>query len=146
MSAAAADRAISRMVRVLNELGQLPRKLAVAAAPEVTNLLHAQFDAGKDPYGRPWKPLAASTLRRGRRPPPLTKTGKLRDGTVARPMSGGRIGLTLRIGAPYGVYHQLGNSRLPQRQIFPGHVMPATWRRVFDEQAKALARRAREGL
>jgi hypothetical protein len=138
------DRAISRMIRVVNELGAVPRKLAVAAAPEITKLMHAQFAEGKDPYGRPWKPLAKSTIARGRRNPPLTATGKLRDGTVAKPMTGGRIGIALRIGAPYGIFHQGGRGRPPQRLIFPQHVMPATWRRVLTEQARILAQRARE--
>ncbi len=142
-TAAQAIAALERVRRVVNELGQLPRKLAVASAPEITNLLHRQFDEGKDPYGRAWKKLAKSTLARGRRPPPLTRTGKLRNGTVAKPMTGGRIGLTLRVGVPYGIFHQEGRGRPPRREILPTRGMPAAWRRVLKEQAALLAARAR---
>lgn len=141
-TAAQSIAALARIRRVVDELGQLPRKLAIASAPEITKLLRAQFDEGKDPYGRPWRPLAKSTIARGRRPPPLTKTGKLRDGTVARPMAGGRIGLTLRVGAPYGVFHQQGRGRPPRREILPTRGMPAAWRRVLTEQSRLLAERA----
>jgi hypothetical protein len=142
-TAAQAIAALGRIQRVVDELGQLPRKLAVAAAPDITAMLHQQFVDGKDPYGRAWKPLAKSTVAKGRRNPPLYgPTRKLADGTMAKPMTGGRIGLTLIVGAPYGIFHQQGRGRPPRREILPTRGMPAAWRRALDTQAKLLARRA----
>jgi hypothetical protein len=57
-------------------------------------------------------------------------------------MAGGRAGLTLRVGAPYGIYHQQGRGRPPRREILPTHGMPAAWRRVLTEQALLIAQRA----
>lgn len=144
-TAAEAIAKLEYVIRVVDELGDLPRRLAVAAAPEITKLQRAQFTLGQDPYGRPWKSLAMATLRRGRRPPPLTaETKQLRDGTDTIPMLASRIGLRHRVMAAYGVHHQYGAPRahLPKREILPTRGLPESWRRVLDEQAKLLARRA----
>ena len=131
-------------IRVVDQLGGLPRKLVVAAAPKITELQRAQFTNGLDPYGRPWKLLAKSTIKRGRRNPPLTAaTKRLRDGTITTPIVG-RIGLRHRVAAPYGVHHQYGAPRanLPKREILPTQGLPPAWERILDDQALLLARRA----
>lgn len=132
-------------IRVVDKLGGLPRRLAVAAAPRITALQRAQFTAGTDPYGRPWKLLAKATIRRGRRNPPLTDgTKALRDGTKTTALSGSRIGLRHRVEAGYGVHHQHGapRSNLPKREILPTKGLPETWRKVLDETAAELAAEA----
>ena len=148
VNAQGAVAALQRVIRAVEELGRLPKKLAVASATPITNLLHEEFDKGQDPYGRPWKPLAKSTIRRGRRPPPLSKTKTLRNNTKAVPMRGSRIGLTLVVGAPYGIFHQESKNqkRLPRREFLPTRGMPQSWRKVLDTQAKRIADQAFAGV
>lgn len=143
-----ADEAIAKLeyaIRVLDRIGDLPRQLAVAAAPEITKLQKAQFTNGTDPYGRPWQPLAESTLKKGRTEPPLTDTKALRDGTDTVPVVGGRIALSHRVAAPYGIYHDSPrprSSNLPRRMILPSEGLPKAWSDVLDTQANILAQRA----
>lgn len=141
-------KALRDVRRVVDELGQLPRRIAVAAAPDITRELARQFTTGTDPYGKPWAPLKPSTLRQ-HGPPPLTYKGKLSGGTAAHPMTGGRLGLTIRIGARYGAFHQIGfrvgRTRVPARKILPSRGMPAAWRAILNRHARELAARAVRG-
>jgi phage gpG-like protein len=134
---------------VVNELGTLPRKLSVQAAPLISAELRSQFVTGVDPYGSPWAPLKPSTLRK-HGPPPLTDTRRLRDNTKATPMTGGRIGIIAIVGAKYGAFHQVGfrvgRARVPARRILPNRGMPAAWRRILDERARFIAARARGAI
>jgi len=138
---------LGRLERVIEELAYAPRKVAVVAAPKLTRLLQQQFRRGEDPYGRPWAPLRPSTLARGRRPPPLTDTRRLRDGTKATPYPGGRAGIRLKVGRPYGYFHQVGfrvgRTRVPPRRILPQFGMPAAWREALAEAAREVGRQAR---
>jgi hypothetical protein len=141
-TAAHAIASLEYAIKVVDQLGRLPERLAVAAAPKITELQKAQFDAGVDPYGQAWKALARRTLAKGRRPPPLTDKRRLRNGTGTWPLVGHR--LLHRVNAPYGIHHQYGAPRanLSQRMILPTKGLPPAWRRILDEQAKILARRA----
>jgi hypothetical protein len=113
---------------------------AGVANPRITRALQSQFRQGVDPYGSPWAPLSPNT--RGRKPPPLTDTGKLKQGTKARPGVGGRAGLHLVLGAEYGIFHQTGTRNMPARRILPTRGMPAEWRGILESRARMLARRA----
>jgi hypothetical protein len=61
-------------------------------------------------------------------------------------MTGGRIGLTIRIGARYGAFHQVGfrvgKTKVKPRKILPSQGMPSSWRAILDRHARELARRA----
>lgn len=143
-------KALQDVRKTVDALGRLPHALSVAVAPDITALLRRQFLDGVDPYGTPWAPLKPSTLKQ-HGPPPLTaKTKQLRDGTVATPMEGVRIGLTLRVGARYGAFHQIGfrvgKTKVPARKVLPNRGIPAAWRAVLDRRAREIAARAvREG-
>ena len=141
-------RALRDVRKTVDLLGRLPHNLAVAAAPDITALLRRQFLEGVDPYGRPWAPLKPSTLKQ-HGPPPLTNKGALRDGTEATPMQGVRIGLTLRVGARYGAFHQIGfrvgKTKVPPRRVLPNRGIPAAWRAALDRRARELAARAVRG-
>lgn len=137
---AVALREIGRLEQVIDELGTLPRKLAVEAAPKLTRLLQREFSQGVNPYGRTWARLA--TGKRSH----LTKTGKLRDGTKATPMLGGRMGIRLVLGARYGYFHQVGTRSMPARKILPDRGLPRAWRDVLDASALRIARRAAQRL
>jgi hypothetical protein len=142
-----ADQAVAKldyMIRSLERLAVVPRQLAVAAAPEITRLQRAQYAAGTDPYGKAWKALAASTIKKGRRPPPLTDTRRMKNTTITIPLFAGRIGLRHFVHAPYGIHHQHGAPRanLPKREILPTRGLPPSWRIVLDAQVRVLAGRA----
>lgn len=132
-------------MRSVEQLAYVPRKVAVVAAPKITRLLRQQFRNGTDPYGRAWRPLRPATVAKGRRPPPLTETGDLRDGTKAKVA---RAGIRLSVRSPYGVYHQTGfvNARtgrhVAPRRILPQFGLPAAWTSVLREASRHAFRSA----
>jgi hypothetical protein len=128
---------MGRLEALIGELAQMTRAVSRIAAPRLTMLIQRQFAAGTDPYGRQWRRLAD-----GRRSH-LTRTGRLRRGTAVRQMQGGRAGLRLVLGAPYGYFHQVGTVHHPARRIFPQRGMPAAWRAVLEDAVRRAARDAR---
>lgn len=123
------DSAISAIQAMARDLRAMPmavrNRVSVAVKDEINLLLQEQFDGGFDPDGRPWAPLAMSTLRRGRHSPPLTDTGRMRAHVRAV-----RVGTNVAIESePPAVYHQSGTSRMPRRQIWPDTLsgMPARY-------------------
>ena len=132
---------IGRLQKTIEELATLPRAVARISAPKLSKLMAKQFSSGCDPYGRPWRPITATTkrLRKGRKGGrPLTDTGRLRAGTG---VSVTRSGAKLVIGAPYGAFHQTGTKNMPARRIFPQFGLPAAWRAVLQDTARAELRR-----
>ena len=147
-NAMAALSEIGRLERVLDRLMDLPRKVAAEAKPEIDRLLRQQFRQGVDPYGKPWARLRPATLAMGRRPPPLSDTKRLRDGTKVVLGGGNRAGLRVQVGAPYGYFAQVGfrNARtgrmVPARRILPQFGMPRAWSAALHRAASRIARRA----
>lgn len=131
VNGATALRKMGDMIRIIEALSDIPARTAALAAPELNKLVQAQFDAGTDPYGRPWAPLRPATLARGRFPPPLTDTWRLRNGTGVRVRPGRRAGLVMRVGAPYGTFHQTGTRYMRARRILPQQGLPRAWRDVL---------------
>lgn len=138
LSAALAS--MGRLEDAIDELIRLPRKLAVEVAPRLSRLLQREFSQGTNPYGRRWAKLATGRASH------LTQTGRLRAGTRATPSPGGRAGVRVVVGAPYGAFHQTGTARMPARKILPDRGMPAAWRAAFETSARALARKAKARL
>ena len=98
---------------------QLPRVMSQAtrdAADELEDLIEKQFQLGLDPYGTEWAPLAESTIRRGRNPPPLTDEGLLRAAHVAPLQSAGII---VEFDEDYASFHQEGTDNMPARRLVP---------------------------
>lgn len=137
---AVALRSLGTLEKVIDELGTLPRKLAIEASPNLTKLLRKQFADGTDSYGRKWARLATG------KPSHLTKTRALRNRTRAVPMLGGRMGIRLVFGTSYGKFHQTGTRNMPARRIFPQRGLPRAWRDVLDASARKLARQAAQRL
>lgn len=130
------DGDISRMGRLAENIGKLagvPSRASRRVAQELRPLIQEQFDEGADPYGRSWKPLAPSTIDRGRFPPPLTDTGEMRDGIRVQPMRGAGVSITIPHPAQC---HQTGwigpQGTGPARPILPGRGMPPRWQEVID--------------
>jgi hypothetical protein len=134
--------AIGRLKETIRRLSDLPRAIAVEAKPGLDKLLRAEFTSGADPYGRPWDPLKASTLAKGRRPPPLTDTRALRSGTKVQTRSGLRAGLVLLTG-PHGYFHQVGfrvyRTRVAPRRVLPQYGLPIAWKKLLRDAARRCA-------
>jgi len=103
--------------------------------------LMQRFAAGEDPYRRAWAPLKPATLAKGRRPPPLTDTGRGKRGIRFSPSRGSGIGITSSVG--YMRYHMRATAHRAARKFLPEGRLPKAWLRVWDE---AIERRAKKVL
>ena len=122
--------------RAMRQLTRVPAQVAREVSAEINALIQEGFDRGTDPYGRPWAPLRPATLAKGRRPPPLTDTGKGRAGVYAKPMSGAGILLVSEV--PYMRKHQMGAPpRLVRRDFLPINVLPKAWNAAIKEAVEA---------
>ena len=136
--------AMSHLADRIADLASVPFRAAKRVAFDLEGFLQAEFDAGKDPYGRSWAPLAEATLDTGRTPPPLTDTEDLRGSVQVRPMQ--RAGVAITVGAPYAPPHQTGwvgpRSSGPARPMLPaGGVLPAAWRDAIEDAVEKEVRR-----
>lgn len=131
---------LGQLEKHLAALASIPSKVSREVADGITEQLQTEFKQGTDPYGKAWKPLQPSTLKSGRHPPPLTDSGKLRDGTVAQPMQG--AGVSIVLGAPYGVFHQYGTPKMAARPILPTKGMPKSWSAIIRTAASRLLKKA----
>lgn len=128
---------IGKLADRLADLAAVPSRVSAAVSADLAALVQDQFDAGTDPYGDPWAPLAEATLDRGRTPPPLTDTRRLRDGIRFRPAR--PAGVSVRIEAPYAAPHQTGWSGR-QGSGLARPILPARGE-LPDEWAEAIAAR-----
>lgn len=134
---------MQRLEENLARLAEVPSRATAEAATEITKELKKEFAAGRDPYGKNWAALRPSTIKRGRKPPPLTASGALRDGTEAVPMRG--AGIMITVGEPYGVFHQTGTKNMVARPILPSKSFPKTWlKAITDATKKAFAERMKK--
>ena len=133
---------LQRLNGTLRALADVPARASRAAAVRIADLIDESFSAGLDPYGRPWAPLMASTLKcwPHRGAPPLTDTGRLRASVRVVPMPG--AGLSVVMDYP-GPFHQTGTRHMAQRQIFPqsGGIAPS-WRAAIQTSITEAMRQA----
>ena len=118
------DPALASFARSIRALGKVPSRAAAEAAGSIKALIASQFEAQTNPYGKAWAPHADSTVRRWGVHPILDLTGALK--AVEVQPSGG-AGITITLGAPYGVYHQT------TRPILPFAGLPASWSAAIKE-------------
>ncbi len=122
----------------LEGMTDLVDDICIEASEEIELAIDSQFTLGTDPYGTPWAPLKASTLRRHphRHDPPLTDTeGMRRSVTVQATMAS--IGVT--VADPAG-YHQDGTDHMVARPIIPSdaHGLPPTWEAAIREAGQRV--------
>jgi hypothetical protein len=127
---------LGRIASGLASLADVPRIAQPLAADRIEALIGIEFDAGVDPYGEPWVPLADATIAKGRHAPPLTDTRELRGSVLAYPSE---AGLRVSVGTadhPAGP-HQDGWSGPrgsgPARPILPTRGMPESWQMAIDD-------------
>lgn len=135
MSLSGDFRGLGQLERNLELLARVPSRAAAFAAPAIAREIDREFATGRDPYGRAWAPLRPSTLARGRRPPPLTDTGRMRGGLEVRPMAGAGISITFADEVP-AIFHQKGTRKMARREILPTNVLPASWNRALENAAR----------
>lgn len=120
-----------QLLELPNRLRNLRRVMTDVVAPEANRMLKKHWDTKGAAFGHRWAPWAPSTLaariRKGN-----ASMGILRDTdhlfrTLFRARSTddrlkvvrGGLRLQLNIGVPYGIFHQVGTSNMPERQVIP---------------------------
>ncbi len=118
----------------LNRLVRVPSRIARRGAIALTNQVHTDTASGLDCYGKPFAPLAASTVAKGRRPPPMVATGASLDATVFKPMGG--AGIAMFLGGAFK-HHLRAYKTRPSRQVAPVRAgMPASWKRRIETEER----------
>lgn len=128
----------------LRDLASVPARASAEASESIAALIEEEFDAGTDPYGRPWQDLAESTLksRPWRGPPPLTDTGVMSGGVRVAPLPRAGVGTTIpHPGAPHQTGWSGSQGQGPARPILPTGTMPRTWRRAIEAAVENQVRR-----
>lgn len=123
---------LRKLAANMRKLAKVPSRASRAASEKIAEAIQEQFDAGVDPYGEPWAPLAPSTLERKRGPGILDETGAMRESIEVSPMAG--AGIKVTVGTDYAQFHQTGTSRMPARKILPDESgLPDTWERAIED-------------
>lgn len=123
-------RRIKRQLKAVQNR-QLHLEVNRQIAHEALSLVTDGFKHERNPYGSAWRGLK---YRSGRI---LQDTGRLRSSFTMREVTarGFRIGSAVQ----YGIYHQRGTSRLPQRAMVPfARRMPPKWGRAFHDTAREV--------
>jgi hypothetical protein len=116
------------LAKVIKSLGTIAKDsiptIAIKGAVELNKVVEIQFSQGVDPDGRSWTDLKASTLKKGRKPPPLTASGRMRRTARAVP-SAKKITEKIPFPAPI---HQAGSANMAARRMVPvGNFLPRSW-------------------
>ena len=120
------------LAKTVRQLQRVPAQMARPVADRLNRWIQEGFDKGEDPYGVAWAPLAQATLDRGRFPPPLTDTRRMRSQAILVPLSGSGLALLPQIS--YGRRHMAGTPDMPKRRYYPDAGIPAAWHRVIEEE------------
>lgn len=152
-----------QLSRAIRDLERVPSQAATDTARDLSREIQGNFDRGVDPFERPWRKLARSTIEGGRHNPPLTDTGRGRRSVRVFATAG--AGIRITVGTLYMLFHQFGGashlkgghknkkfgtssdlsagrSNPPKRSFLPFDVMPPRWleimQRNIDKRVAAL--------
>lgn len=130
-----------KLSKALSELARVPSQISRSVSARYNQEIQKGFDQGHDPYGKKWANLRPATLAKGRRPPPLTATGRGRRGVKAKPMQGAGIALTSTVS--YMKYHRTGTSKMARRDFLPDEEkgLPKKWTDIWEEEFETQARK-----
>lgn len=112
IEARAALKAVRDRAQKMKDLNKPLRKAGLYMERETK----MNFARESDPDGGGWAPLAASTLAQKRGGGILKETGALSASIAMIGPSGDQVKVASR-GVPYGIYHQTGTSKMPQRKF-----------------------------
>jgi hypothetical protein len=127
---------LGRIAAHVGSLADVPVVAQPLASERIASLVQLEFDAGVDPYGDPWAPLAEATIARGRHEPPLTDTRELRESLLVYPSREG-IRVTIGTGDHPAGPHQDGwtgpRSSGPARPMLPESELPESWASAIED-------------
>lgn len=126
--------------RIASQIAAIPSKAAKPSARAIDVLIQKQFTLGRDPFGKPWARLRPATRAKGRRPPPLTDTGKFRGEVRVKPTQS--AGIIITMPAIPGRFHQDGTRNMKRRQVLPETTLPKTWVGALTEVYEQLFSKA----
>lgn len=112
VEARAALKAVRDRARKMEDLNKPLRKAGLYMERETK----MNFARESGPDGAGWAPLAASTLAQKRGGGILKETGALSASIAMIGPSGDQVKVASQ-GVPYGIYHQTGTSKMPQRKF-----------------------------
>lgn len=128
--------------RVANFASTVTARVAKELAPMLDELTRDMFANETDPYGKPWAPLAASTVRRKNgNSVILSRTNQLGPGTYVL-YTGKRLVFTYGPNAGYAQDGDPGRGNRPPRLLAPTFGIPKSWTAAA---ATARARVAAKG-
>jgi len=127
---------IHNIVIALGALADMPEIALRLAAPKIAASIAKQFDEGRDAYGNAWAPLSLSTIQKGRSPPPLTDTTKMRGTVKVEPR--GADQLVAYVADDPALFHQYGTKNMPARPILPTGEVPEAWANVIQESVEEV--------
>jgi phage gpG-like protein len=128
--------------QALRKLATVPSRISADVAKNIRKDIMQRFAKGEDPYRKKWRPLAPATLAKGRRPPPLTASGKGKRGIKVRPSAGAGVALESNV-AYMGVHQNGRGNHPPRRSFFPVNVLPKSWAEIV---RKAYVKQVRKTL
>lgn len=108
--------------KAVAQLARVPSSVSTAFARDVRGFVRHQQRAQVDPYEKPFAPLTAGSIRRGRRPPMLLAVFR-RVGVQPLPKAGVRIAF----GHEATGFHQTGTKWMARRALFPYAGIPRKW-------------------
>jgi phage gpG-like protein len=126
---------IADLVRKLSALSQPQFRLGLSQrlSQEAPKLYRQGFVRQSDPYGKPWDKSKKATGRT------LINTGYLIASGETQTVTDN--GFKFRVYAPYGIFHQFGTYKMPQRMIVPHAPMGlGNWGPVFTRVAGSYVR------
>jgi phage virion morphogenesis protein len=110
----------SHLNTLLKQLDKATQNAMPLIAQSIKTQITLNYKQGKDPTGRPWKPLAPYTikakLKKSGRVVMLRDTGKLRNSLNSYTTKNKAI---IGYSAKYAKYHQFGTIAMPPRKILP---------------------------
>jgi hypothetical protein len=121
------------------DIPKIPSQASLYVSTEIEKQIQSDFDAGVDPYGKPWAPLAKSTLAKGRFPPPLTDTYKGRSQVRVNPLPGAGVRITSSVA--YLNRHQKKAGSRPARPFLPSRVLPTRYLDLYRHEISRWTRR-----
>lgn len=110
--------------KLTQDIPALTKLTARKAEEKVKQAILDHWQAGQDPYGKEWAPLANG------QPSYLYDTGDMQESLSTRVNNNGN--LIYGIDSPAN-YHQSGTGRMPARKLFPDDDLPETYKQACME-------------
>jgi phage gpG-like protein len=104
------------------QIASIHPRLITRLAPRLNALKDRNFAAGRNPYGAAFAQLRPATLLKGRTPPPLSDTLRLKRSASLAPTPSG---LAMQGIPRYGWVHMAGRPDMAKRRWFPDAGLPA---------------------